>query len=405
MSESSDTQAISRIFHLAGPADITGDYDTWIKKDLDATSFGGGVFIEQFFQFCKERGTRAYLISTASGLSSCNGQFILEYRNPNTRQLKGIRYHLRMLRFMSGVIITIARFRPNILLITMGDHYLFLLYVLYFTKMAIVPFLHCTLWPRMKKHSELTIARRMLLRLTGQFLRSRSEGVLAISDVISSQLNDITSRRPPRTVRFRPIYERGLFQNMSPPVWDSSPFRVLFVGRVTTDKGIHTLLDVARLVRVQPSSNTIFDVCGTGDEFDAVQSTIAHEHLTEIQLHGHCSREQLHSLYSRCHAVIIPTTANFPEGFNRVSIEAVLCGRPSIVSTAALEPEIASAVIEVSPNDIKGFADAIKSLRENRDVYERLRLNALRLQDLFYDKTRGWEVGLLSIIKAQATSS
>lgn len=153
------------------------------------------------------------------------------------------------------------------------------------------------------------------------------------------------------------------------------------VGRVTTDKGIHTLLDVARLVRSQPSSRTFFDVCGTGDEFDAVQSVIAHEQLAEIQLHGHCSREQLHSLYSRCHVVIIPTTANFPEGFNRVSIEAVLCGRPSIISTAALEPEIASAVIEVSPYDINGFADAIRILRENREVYERLRLSALRLQD------------------------
>ncbi len=229
MSEICDTQAISRIFYLAGPADITSDYDTWAKKGLNATSFGGGVFMEQLFQLCKELGAHVYLISTASGLSSCRGQFVLEYRNPSTRNLKGLRYHLRMLRFMFAVAVAAARFRPNLLMITVGEQYLFVFYLLYFTKATIVPFFHCTLWPRMKQQSELTIARKMLLRLTGYFLRTRCEAVLAISDVISSQLEDITRGRSPRTVRFCPIYERGLFQDISPPVWVSSPFRVLLL--------------------------------------------------------------------------------------------------------------------------------------------------------------------------------
>src|SRR4029079_446467 len=159
-----------RIYYLAGAADIASDYKTWVEKSSHATSFGGGVFMEQFFQFCYELEADAQLVSTADGTSLHADHFILDYRNPNTRSLSGFRYHAKLITYMLGIIVSIIRFRPNLLLIGVAERYWFLFYIFYFTKIKIVPFFHCTLWPRMNSFEQLTLAQRILYRLTGLFL-------------------------------------------------------------------------------------------------------------------------------------------------------------------------------------------------------------------------------------------
>ncbi len=395
------TDRHQRIFYLTGPADITSDYETWKKRSPRASSFGGGVFMEQFFQFCHDINADAYLISTATGKGERVPRLILEYRNPNTENLAGLRFHLRMLSFMIGILVAIVRFRPSLILIAVADSYWFLFYIFYFTKIKFVPFYHGTLWPRLKSINELTFVQRVLLRMTGNFLKHRCQAVLSISDVIGGQLDQITGGGGPRVLPFQPIYERELFKDISPPNWLESPFRVMFVGRVDTLKGIYLLLEVARLFRKRRYEGIVFDICGAGVGLSNVRDIVEREKLSEIKLHGHCDRERLQAFYSESHVVIVPTTREFPEGFNRVSIEAVLCGRPVIVSSSALEQRIISAAIEVQSGDVQGFADAIVELREDRSLYEQRCAACVALQDRFYDKKEGWEEGLKSILEIQ----
>ena len=394
-----ETEERHRIFYLTGPADITSDYETWKKRSARASSFGGGVFMEQFFQFCHDINADAYLISTATGKGERVQRFILEYRNPNTDKLAGLRFHLRMFSFMIGILVAIVRFRPSLVLLGVADRYWFIFYIFYFTKIRFVPFYHGTLWPRLKSINELTFAQRTLLRMTGNFLKHRCQAVLSISDVIAGQLDQITAGAGLRVVPFQPIYERELFKNISPPDWFKSPFRVMFVGRIATEKGVYLLLDVARLFRKKCCEGIVFDICGTGDELANVRHIVEREQLSEIKLHGHCDREKLQAVCSESHVVIVPTTRDFPEGFNRVSIEAVLCGRPVIVSSAALERRVISAAIEIQAADVLGFADAIVGLREDRRLYEQRCAASVALQDCFYDKKEGWEQGLRSILE------
>jgi glycogen synthase len=387
-----------RIYWLAGPSDFANDYKTWKNQSGNATSFGGGVFVEQFYHFCHEMNADAHILSTTSGENFCAERVAVEYRPDADPGVAGWRYHLRLVGFMFAVIISIFRFQPDVVLLNVADRFWFLLYIFYFSKIKMVPFYHMCHWARLQSFNELTLVQRLQLRLTGHFLRHRCPAALTISDAITPQLDQITAAHSPKIVRFVPVYDRALFKDIHPPNWHNTPFRVLFVGRVSTDKGVYDLLETARVLRKRNRDNIIFDICGTGDEIENVRKLIKREGIKDVNLHGQCDRKTLQELYSQCHVVIIPTSRDFAEGFNRVSIEAVLCGRPVIISSAAIETDTARAAIEVTPGDIEGYANAVAHLQDDGNFYQTLCSAAVDLQHLFYDRKRGWEHGLRAIL-------
>jgi glycogen synthase len=389
-----------RVFYLTGPADIVSDYRAWANPRGSTASFGAGIFIEQFFQFCKEIDARGHIVSTASGTNAALGPFVLEYRNPNVAELAGLRYHIRMICYMIGIINSIIKFKPDLVLVAVADPYWFTFYTLYFSRVTFVPFFHCALWPRLKAFDELSFAQRTLLRLTGSFLRTRCKAILSITDVLKNQLSTIVGSRGPKIVQFRPIYEPDLFKDVAPPDWEKRPFRVLFAGNVSRPKGIYSIIEVAKRLINSNADEFVFDVCGTGEELPTLRKLVEQEQLTNVFLHGQCDRPTLKSLYSRSHVIMVPTTRDFPEGFNRVSIESILCGRPVIASTAVIEPAISSAAIKIDPNDIDGFHSAVIRLRNDRNYYENLCKSALQIQGQFFDKGASWENGLRRIISA-----
>jgi glycosyltransferase involved in cell wall biosynthesis len=111
----------------------------------------------------------------------------------------------------------------------------------------------------------------------------------------------------------------------------------------------------------------------------------------------------MREMFSRAHAVIVPTRTDFVEGFNQVVVEAVLSGRP--VVTSAVCPALSyvrDAVVEVPPNDVKGYTDALLKLCKDHDFYEEKRLGCLGVQQPFYDISQGWGATLKSILVAPA---
>jgi glycosyltransferase involved in cell wall biosynthesis len=104
-------------------------------------------------------------------------------------------------------------------------------------------------------------------------------------------------------------------------------------------------------------------------------------------------------MYSRSHVVIVPTTTDFIEGFNKVVAEGVLAGRPVITSSVC--PALAlvrEAVEEVPADDVAAYADAIVRLREDRALYEARRHACLSAQEQFYDPGQGWAAALKSVL-------
>ena len=100
-------------------------------------------------------------------------------------------------------------------------------------------------------------------------------------------------------------------------------------------------------------------------------------------------------MIERAHAVIVPTTSQFAEGFNQVVAEAVLSGRPVITSSVC--PAVAyvrDAVVEVAADDVRAYGDAVLRLCDDRAFYAAKASACRAAQAQFYDESRGWAAAL-----------
>jgi glycosyltransferase involved in cell wall biosynthesis len=106
-------------------------------------------------------------------------------------------------------------------------------------------------------------------------------------------------------------------------------------------------------------------------------------------------------MFNQSHAVIVPTKTDFAEGFNQVVAESILSGRPVVTSSVCPALSyVRDGVVEVPPDDIEAYGDALLKLSGDRQFYEEKRRNCLLLQEQFYDMSQSWGVKLQSILEA-----
>jgi glycosyltransferase involved in cell wall biosynthesis len=107
----------------------------------------------------------------------------------------------------------------------------------------------------------------------------------------------------------------------------------------------------------------------------------------------------MREMFNRAHVVIVPTKTDFVEGFNQVVVEGVLSGRP--VVTSAVCPALSyvkEAVVEVPPDDIQEYGNALLKLCDDRRFYGEKQRSCLTLQEQFYDSSRSWGAVLKSVL-------
>lgn len=147
---------------------------------------------------------------------------------------------------------------------------------------------------------------------------------------------------------------------------------VLYVGRITPDKGLHVLLKALRYAKnslsikiVGPVSN--FDL----NYYSTISSMIKNENTKgrhKIEYLGVVAREVLLNCYQNASIFVLPSLY---EPFAVVVLEAMSCGKPVISTNVGGVPEIVKNHengILLPPNDPVSLAAAIDYLIENSDV-------------------------------------
>ena len=108
---------------------------------------------------------------------------------------------------------------------------------------------------------------------------------------------------------------------------------VVFVGRLSTEKGLHTLLNAWRNLNPIP-----LKIVGDGPLLSETQEFIKIEHLENIELLGHCSHSDVLELIKQARLLILPSVLY--ENFPLTIAEAFACGIPVIASRLGAMEEI-----------------------------------------------------------------
>jgi glycosyltransferase involved in cell wall biosynthesis len=139
--------------------------------------------------------------------------------------------------------------------------------------------------------------------------------------------------------------------------------RILFVGRITPNKGLEWLLKSLTFVNRQIQ----LDIAGEGWDRPRMEKLAQQLGVSDqVTWHSWCAPEKLDSLYEQCFAVIFPSLWHEPAGL--VTLEAYAHYRPVIASAVGGIPEhICSGEtgILVRAHDVKQLAIAISELAQD----------------------------------------
>jgi glycosyltransferase involved in cell wall biosynthesis len=177
------------------------------------------------------------------------------------------------------------------------------------------------------------------------------------------------------------IFPRGLDTNLfnpsrrDPATWERLGFqgdgvRLLYVGRISREKDLDILAAAYRQLRESGLPATLFFV-GDGP----YSSTLA-EALPEAKFLGYRRGEELATIYASADIFVFPSTT---DTFGNVVIEAQASGLPVIISDLGGPKELVEHGVDgliTKALDTTKFAEAIRSLVENRELRTQMSRNA-----------------------------
>jgi glycosyltransferase involved in cell wall biosynthesis len=115
------------------------------------------------------------------------------------------------------------------------------------------------------------------------------------------------------------------FIHPDPRAKDGSGEFLLFVGRLSPEKGVTVLLQAIRQVAKLPVR-----IVGDGPLMEVSREYVEREHLTQVQFLGRLNKEETISQMKQARALIFPSECY--ENFPLVIAEAFACGLPVIAS-------------------------------------------------------------------------
>jgi glycosyltransferase involved in cell wall biosynthesis len=121
-------------------------------------------------------------------------------------------------------------------------------------------------------------------------------------------------------------------QNKKDTPVDSEEIRLLYVGRVSSDKGVDTLIDA---VELNSEDNIRLDILGKGAEREKLEESTTDPN---IQFHGFVPEDDLISAYKNAHATVVPS--KWLDNSPTVIYESISMGTPVIASDIGGIPEL-----------------------------------------------------------------
>lgn len=171
--------------------------------------------------------------------------------------------------------------------------------------------------------------------------------------------------------------DTGLFKQRAPKQAGQT-FELLFVGRLTKQKGVHYLLEATKLLKEQgaPIHTT---VVGEGNARNDLEKYVQDNDLAQmVTFTGGLPHEQLAEYYAKADVFVGPSiedTNGAKEAFGLVFAEASATGVPVIAtSTGGIQDIIKDGVngLIVTQKDASAIATAVQKLQQNPALCQKL---------------------------------
>lgn len=383
-----------KIFYIsAGSADVITAHRAWRSGEDDPSQMSI-TFSSQIAEFVEQLDAQALFMSFGrENERFVDDRFTLEHRP--FRWERGARYYLSEMRKAAAALSAAKRFGADIALVDSGALAWFALPIFQLAGIQVVPILHNVLWPA--GFPPRGIIARAKASINLPFWRQIKGPALGVSEEACRQIRRVSGRKGGSVYRFLPQFRRAYFDDIPPPPPRDGPFNVLFVGRAVEDKGLLLLPAIAQSVERRSPGAVRWTICGDGPDLGALRKAVTAMGLDKIfDIRGWTTPAEIKVIYRTIHAVIVPTTSAFQEGFAMTAVEGILAGRPLVTNSVvpALD-DLRPASLAAIPDDAQSHADAVLALANDHELYDRLKAATLKLSEPFYDM----KYGLAAILK------
>lgn len=176
---------------------------------------------------------------------------------------------------------------------------------------------------------------------------------------------------------------------------EESPMRIVFMARVTLEKGIDVLFDIAQYIQQNPNYNKSITI----DFYGPIEAKDKEYFETNISLYdftaykGIAASENVHEVLGEYDVLLLPTRHE-GEGFPGTILDAYLSGIPVVVSEWKFLPEFVeqnSTGFICKLGDNRSFYDRIIELYENPHQLYEMKKNAHQ-KSYAYSEDIAWNV-------------
>jgi len=146
---------------------------------------------------------------------------------------------------------------------------------------------------------------------------------------------------------------------------ETNELNVLFMGRLTRQKGIDNFISMAEVV-FENYPDVQFVIAGEGELRTEIEGRIeSSEAADNISLLGYLNSEEKNDLLAITDIFCMPSES---EPFGLVALEAASAGIPCVISKQSGIAEIMTSALQADFNDVSGFALSITTLLESESL-------------------------------------
>lgn len=169
----------------------------------------------------------------------------------------------------------------------------------------------------------------------------------------------------------------------------------LYVGRLSPEKGVSTLLDAWRQLPDIP-----LRVVGTGPEQKALEDYVQKHNMTHVDMLGFRERKEIFELLTKAAFLVFPS--EWYETFGITIAEAYACGVPVLASNiGAMQTTVipGETGYHFEPGNVQDLAAKARQFWADPDELSRMRDSARNVYDVHYTKETNYRL-LLNIYES-----